>query len=186
MNAVRQEMPMSFADYLQFEKSAENRHEFLNGIIYAMTGSSRRHGLIVGNIVAALRRAAQKKKCEIQSADIKVEVKRNDLHATYYPDVVITCDQHDDDDYLVRKPCVLVEVLSPSTQNIDMREKRSHYTMIDSLELYLIVAQEEKLVRAYRRANAWSEQITDAGGSVSIPCVAAELALTAIYEGILA
>jgi Uma2 family endonuclease len=186
MNAVRQEIPMSFADYLQFEKSADNRHEFLNGIIYAMTGSSRRHGLIVGNIVAALRRAAQKKKCEIQSADIKVEIKRNDLHATYYPDVVITCDPNDNDDYLVRRPCVLVEVLSPSTQNIDMREKRSHYTMMASLELYLVVAQEEKLVRAYTRANSWSEQIIDAGGSISIPCVAAELAIAEIYDGVVA
>jgi hypothetical protein len=118
-------------DYLAAERTAEVRHEYVDGEIFAMVGASRRHATIVGNLFVALRQAARARGCQAYANDVKVRVEA--ANAFYYPDLVATCAGGDDDSYVVKDPVLVVEVLSDSTEAIDRREKRTNYQKIRSL-----------------------------------------------------
>lgn len=166
-------------EYLTFERTADVRHEYVNGEVYAMVGSSRRHNVITQNLSGALRPSIRRRGCESYTENIKVRV---DLaNAFYYPDLVVTCDPKDDDPYVVHSPSLIVEVLSPSTEAIDRREKRMHYQTIPSLREFLLVAQDERLIEVYRRtASGWiCEIVTE--GDVTFESIGVTLPLDDVY-----
>src|SRR5207237_1346998 len=103
---------------------------YVAGAIYEMTGASRRHAQIVANILVRLRPATRGTPCQVYVNDVKVRAAHDII---YYPDVVVTCDANDTDEYLVNTPCLVVEVASPSTAMIDRREKLANYRRMDSL-----------------------------------------------------
>ena len=115
-------------DYLDAERTAEVRHEYVDGEIFAMAGASRRHATIVGNLFVALRQAARTRGCQAYANDVKVRVEA--ANAYHYPDLVATCAGGDGDPCVVKDPVLVVEVLSDSTEAIDRREKRTNYQKI--------------------------------------------------------
>src|SRR5690606_31274388 len=119
------------------------KHEFLDGLVWAMAGGSPEHAAIAANIVALLVNQLAGRRCRVFSSDLRVRVKATGL-ATY-PDVTVVCEQLelDPDDpkgHTVTNPKLLVEVLSPSTAEYDRGEKLDHYRQIESLEVILLVA----------------------------------------------
>lgn len=175
---------LSVEDYLRGEESAERRHEYVDGFVYAMGGASERHNRVSVNLAFHLRAAARGTPCGVYAADMKVRVAS--VNAFYYPDVVLACAADDDHPYYKERPCLIAEVLSPSTANIDRREKWLHYRQIDSLHYYLIVDPDTVAVEYYCR-NAEGEWL---GGRLApdemldIDCgpVATVLSLDDIYE----
>ncbi|WP_445599404.1 Uma2 family endonuclease [Azospirillum sp. A39] len=167
-------------DYLALERAAHVRHEYVDGEIFAMVGASRRHATLVGNVFSAVRPAAKERGCEAYVSDVKVRVAA--ANAYYYPDVVVTCETSDADEYVVHAPAVIIEVLSPTTESVDRREKRANYQTLPSLREYLLVAQDERRVDLYRReGDGWSrEVVTD--GEIQLASLGLTLALDTVYE----
>jgi Uma2 family endonuclease len=116
-------LPMSVVDYLAFEESSAVRHEFVAGEIHAMGGASRAHNRLSLNLATAFQAKLRGGPCEVFMNDFKVrlEVAREEFF--YYPDVVVSCHPRDIEKYFLRSPTLVVEVLSPSTETIDRREK---------------------------------------------------------------
>ncbi|MEZ4524074.1 MAG: Uma2 family endonuclease [Thermomicrobiales bacterium] len=175
--------PMTLDEYLEFESRSPVRHEFIEGELYAFAGASRRHSLIVTNLVISFGLAARGGPCEVHSNDVKL---RASSHTIYYPDVMVVCDQEDRDDLIVTRPCLVVEVLSPSSWAMDRREKLIMYRRIESLQTYLIVFQDERRVIHYRRDGHgdWGRTELTSNGSFPIGCLDTSLSLNQIYEGI--
>ena len=120
-------------EYLQLEEKSEMRHEYLGGQIFAMSGGSKEHNLIAGNIYSRLRSHLRGSSCSVFMADMKVKIElanqANDIF--YYPDVVVTCDDQDQDRFFLNYPCLIIEVLSPSTETTDKREKLVNYKTLE-------------------------------------------------------
>ncbi len=177
---------ISEAEYLEGEQYAKVRHEYVDGKVYAMAGTSRRHSRIAFNIAFHLRLAAREMPCEIHLADVKVRAER--AKSYFYPDVIIGCEGEESNDYYLENPCLIVEVTSPSTEWKDRHQKTVAYQRLASLQAYLIVAQERVQVTVYYRdANgAWDVALYDQlEQTIPLPCpTAAELSVAAIYEGI--
>lgn len=175
---------MTPEEYLAFEERSTRKHEYVAGVVYAMSGTTRRHGKIIGNIYRRLWAVADGS-CEVFFNDLKVRV---DATTYYYPDVGVACGPEDDDADIIADPCLVVEVTSPSTRATDHREKLVAYRNVPTLSAYLIVAHTERRVERHWRdaAGAWQhESVTpESGGRVAVPCPVAVLTLDEIYAGV--
>lgn len=176
---------ISEQDYLEGEKLAEVRHEYVDGVVYAMAGSSLRHNDIAINITSLLRPLTRGTPCKVNASDVKVRAQR--AKAYYYPDVVVGCQRDSADTHYLENPCLIVEVTSRSTEWKDYAEKLIAYQKLASLQAYLIVAQEQPLVTLYYRdpETGWEvARFDELEQSLPLPCPAATLTLADIYEGI--
>jgi Uma2 family endonuclease len=172
-------------DYLEGEKIADVRHEYVDGVVYAMAGTSRRHNRIAFNIAFNLRLASRDKPCDIHLSDVKAKAQRS--KAYYYPDVIVSCEQDEADEYYLEKPCLIVEVTSKSTEWKDFTEKLIAYQRLSSLQAYLIVAQDQPQVTMFYRdaEGAWDVARFDSlEQTITLPCPEATLTLADIYEGV--
>ena len=110
---------ISVTDYLAAENASLERHEYLGGQVYAMSGATRTHNLIALNLASALRARLKGSACQTFISDIRVHLTLRNDDYYYYPDVVVTCDKRDTSDGTSRfidHPKVIVEVLSESTE----------------------------------------------------------------------
>jgi Uma2 family endonuclease len=172
-------------DYLAAEERSDVRHEYLGGLVYAMAGETRDHNQILQNIAFPLRQHLKGGPCQLYMSDIRVNFSLKTDEYYYYPDIIVTCDKRDTHPRFVRHPKLIIEVLSPSTERVDKREKFFAYTEIESLEEYVLVAQETKEVTVSRRANQWrKEVISGLEATVKLASLDFTLPLQAIYEGV--
>lgn len=170
-------------EYLEFEKDSPVKHEYVGGHVYAMTGVSRRHSRISGNIFRKLADAADGGPCRVHQSDMRVPTPDS---LFYYPDVVVACGPEPEDPYLEDEPCLIVEVISPSTETIDRREKLLFYRKIPSLHTYLIAEQDEARVERHYRdeRDGWRTEVVE-GGDIAVPCPpGAGLSLADVYRGL--
>jgi Uma2 family endonuclease len=175
--------PVSVQDYLAGELASEVRHEYVAGQVYAMVGASDRHGLIAGNLHAALHSRARRMGCQLFIADMKVRLSIAGDEVFYYPDLVLCCDPADRESYYRSRPCLIVEVLSEATERVDRREKLLAYRTVESLREYVLVAQDRRQVEVFRRGGGWEREVL-AEGSLRLECLDAEVPLATIYEDI--
>lgn len=173
-------------EYLAVERRSETRSEYLNGEMFAMTGGSRNHNLIVLNIGRELSFQLKKRTCEVYASDQRVRVPATGLYT--YPDVTVVCDEpqfEDEELDTLLNPTVLVEVLSPTTEAYDRGKKFEHYQTIPSLSEYLLVAQTSFRVEQYLRqdGNRWLlSAATGLGERIALPSIQCELVLAEVYE----
>jgi len=176
---------MTEAEYLEGEKLAEVRHEYVDGVVYAMAGTSRRHNRIAVNFARKLSLTdRQSNPCEIYLSDVKVRAQR--AKSYYYPDVIVGCQRDEADEYYLEKPCLIVEVTSKSTEWKDFTEKALAYQKLAALQVYLIVAQDQPLVTMYYRdeETGWEVALDDLEQVLILPCPDSTLSLADIYEGV--
>lgn len=174
---------LSEDDYLAFEAEATERHEFLGGEVYAMAGASVRHNRIAGNLFSRLHAAAAGTPCMVLMSDVRLRLDSG--NTCYYPDVMLACDPTDNDPYTRARPCLIVEVASPGTANIDRREKWAAYQRIQTLREYLIVDQDELRVELRRRENLrdWSLATFEVGEVLELACLPGlKIAIDDIYR----
>jgi Uma2 family endonuclease len=185
MEAVQNPALLSVEDYLTEERHSEIRHEYLGGVTYVMAEVSSEHNLIAGNLAATLRQHLRGKPCQVFMSDVKVRLRLAGDDVFYYPDVMVTCDARDTDRYFKRFPNVLIEVLSPETERTDRREKFLSYTQIETLEEYVLVAQDKTEVTLFRRGNKWQPEIINGTNQpVRFMSLDFALPLSAVYEGV--
>ena len=186
MDAIAKSDSLSVEDYLARELASEVRHEYLGGVVYAMAGASIEHNIISGNIYSSLRSHLRGKPCDTFMANVKLRLGlfAND-DVFYYPDVMVACDPRDTDKFFKRFPKVLIEVMSESTERIDRREKRWSYQQIETLEEYVLVAQDRMEVTLFRRANQWRpEVLTKPDQTLALASLEFSLPLSGVYEGV--
>jgi len=151
---------LSINEYLQGELESDIRHEFYDGHVYAMAGAGVKHNTISLNLAAILRQETRGTDCRAFIADMKLFIP--ELKRFYYPDVLLACTPDDNEEYYRKNPCLIVEVLSPSTEAIDRREKLHAYQNIESLQEYLMISQEKMQVEVYQRnASGWQYLLLD-------------------------
>ena len=173
---------LSVEDYLHFEQQGEIRHEYVDGQIYAMAETTRRHNAISLNIAALFRAEVRGTPRRAYISGMKVRVEFG--NAFYYPDVMVGCDAGDDHELYLKRPCLIVEVLSPSTENIDRREKLFAYRSLPSLREYVLVASDERKVEVFRRdeQDEWSLTTLEERDNLHLECINATISLDDIYE----
>lgn len=122
--------------------------------------------------------------CRVYFADVKVSVEAAD--AFYYPDVAVTCDPEDTEEYYLTRPCLIIEVLSESTEGIDRREKLLAYQQLDTLKEYVLVAQATRQVEVYRRErdDEWSLDTITGSDEIHLDSVDLVMDMEGVYEGV--
>ncbi len=176
--------PFSEDDYIAAENAAKDKHEFVNGVIYAMAGATERHNTIALNLAAACHRARQGSGCRPFMGDMRLRLEGG--HTYYYPDVMLVCDPRDDEPYFKTSPCMVAEVLSRSTELTDRREKWAAYQKLPSLREYLLLAQDRPCVEIYKRVNLrqWGMTLLGADDTLVLDCVALSIPVRDLYRGV--
>ncbi|TAN51677.1 MAG: Uma2 family endonuclease [Methylococcaceae bacterium] len=177
---------LSEADYLAREEESRIRHEFVNGEMYAMSGGTQRHNRIAGNVYVALSQGMRGKPCQVFVNDVKLNVARDEAY--YYPDVMVVCGESyrvAGDAKSVTDPVLVVEVLSPSTENIDRREKLASYRRLHSLVEYVLISQDKQQVEIYRRQGdiGWFYLSFEANDEVTLSSLAITVPVQDLYAG---
>jgi len=187
MASVSAPQLVSVAEYLAGELASQKKHEYLGGVIYAMAGGRNVHNDISGNVFASLHGKLRSKPCRPYNSDTKIRVQLTAHVRFYYPDVSVTCDPNPPEDTFQDNPALIAEVLSRSTRRTDEGEKRDAYLTIPSLDVYLLLDQEQPLVTVYRRnATGGFDREVYQGMETVIPLkeIGTELALAEVYEGV--
>lgn len=166
-------------EYLEAEDGADLRHEYIYGEVFALAGGSVTHNVICANIVRLLGNAAAKSDCRVYGSDMKLRVEER---LFYYPDAMVVCESPANDFYET-SPCVIIEVISPSTARKDRLEKRFSYLALESLQLYLMIDSRKREVKGYyRQPQSWEERFFTVDDSVPVPCVGASLHFGELYD----
>lgn len=184
MSAAAKKELVSEEDYLAGELTSNIKHEFMGGVVYAMSGGSNAHQLIASNALGILYGKLRGQPCRPYNSDTKIRIRSTSLTRYYYPDVSVICRSNPRDGSFQDDPVVVMEVLSPSTRRIDEGEKREAYQTIASLCVYLMVEQDLPTVVAYRRSGVEFVREIYEGLSaiVPLPEINAELPLAELYE----
>ena len=172
-------------EYLAGEKLAEIRHEYVDGQVYAMAGTTRDHGRIAGNLLGELLQHLRGHRCEPFMNDIKVRIPPQFGNIFYYPDVVVTCTaDEEEDEYYLNQPTIIAEVLSDSTEQIDRREKALAYRQVPTMQIYVIIEQKRIAATVLRRAEqGWrAEELEGSDAVLRIETIAFETPLRTLYE----
>ncbi len=174
---------LSVEDYLRHEESSEIRHEYVNGVLYAMSGVSEPHHFVAGNLFAALHTHLRGGPCHTYISDFKLRLQIDQDDLFYYPDVMVACEREGVERYFLRYPKLIVEVLSPSTASIDRREKRLHYARIRTMEEYVIASQDDYEMLYHCRADGWAPQrLSGPSAALELRSVGLALSFAEIYD----
>ncbi|MCT7965454.1 Uma2 family endonuclease [Laspinema sp. D1] len=150
MIAVKSDHSISPEEYLERERHSPIKHEYLDGDVYAMAGTSKSHNIISLNLALLLRTGLKSSPCQTFIADIKVNIANEKCY--FYPDLVVTCNDEDDlNAYAVTAPTVIIEVLSESTESFDRGKKFQYYRTIPSLQDYILVSSQDYAVEIFHR-----------------------------------
>jgi len=168
---------ISETDYLQGELISEVKHEYFDGSLYAMGGASKNHERIAGNVFGELRSYLKNTPCEPFSSDIKVKVGQD----FFYPDVMVVCEDHSDNDYYTETPVIIVEVLSASTRRMDETTKKIAYQAIPTLKEYVIIEQDIVDVEVCRKSDNWVSSHYFMGDEVTFESMGLSLLVEDIY-----
>lgn len=186
--ALAQKHPIfTVADYLDYERNAPERHEFLDGNVYAMAGESPRHSTICYNLYGITQNQLRGKRCRGFSPNMKVATNEKGLYS--YPDLAIVCSQpkyHDKKGDVLTNPTVIFEVLSPSTESYDRGEKFLRYVNgIKSLTDYILISQNNPTIEHFQKQSSSEWKKTEIEGIESVLKIASiecEISLTELYD----
>jgi Uma2 family endonuclease len=174
---------MTVEAYIAFEEKSETRHEFINGQLYEMAGTTDLHNDFCFNITAIMKRLIRSTTNRAYMENVKVRIK-NDKDYTY-PDIFVTDERDLDSPLIKRHPSVIVEVLSDGTRVYDKTDKFIRYQKIESLRHYLTVEPEKTLVECYTKQadGSWEvETFTNISETISLPALNITLSMRDIYE----
>jgi Uma2 family endonuclease len=178
----------TFEEYLQLAESSNIKLEFIDGEIFAMAGGSLEHARRITNIAKLLGSQLEDERCAAFTAELRVRVLATGLAA--YPDLAVICgqpelDPADSTQHTATNPRVLVEVLSPSTEQYDRTEKLAHYQQIPSLAEVVLVPHDARTVEVYRREpqGYWSHHVAVAGEAAPLVSIGCSLAVDRVHAG---
>jgi Uma2 family endonuclease len=171
-------------DYLQWEEQQEEKHEYVDGKMYAMAGASEDHIDITTNLTVILSNHLRGKDCKLFPSDMRLNIASKKIY--YYPDLLVTCDERDRFNKKQKNyPCLIIEVLSESTESKDRGVKFANYQTIQSLQEYVLISQWEQRIEVFRRnAKFWVLQTYTAGELIELQSINLQISMDAIYEDV--
>ncbi|MEL6459381.1 MAG: Uma2 family endonuclease [Cyanobacteria bacterium J06621_15] len=150
MVASHQQDYITPEEYLLLEQESDTKHEYIDGYAYAMAGANDGHVTVAGNLFTLLRNHVRGSGCRVFISDMKARIEKSNRY--YYPDVMVTCDQRDRENATEKKfPCLIVEVLSDSTEASDRGDKFADYQQLDTLQEYVLINVKRQRVECFRR-----------------------------------
>jgi Uma2 family endonuclease len=175
---------LSPEEYLAFERSSEQRHEFADGEIFAMSGGTREHSLVAVNIAGELRLALLDRPCEVHASDMRIKIQATKRYL--YPDASVVCGPPAFEDATrdtLLNPVVIVEVLSDSSEAYDRGDKFGQYRTIETLKEYVLASQKEARIEHFRRLpdGSWLLRILQRGDRVRLESIDGEIAVDRAY-----
>ena len=176
----------TFRQYVDLEQLSPVKHEFLNGEVWAMAGGTPDHSAIAVNIAALLSTQLRGRPCRVFNSDLRIRVEATGLGT--YPDVSVVCDslQRDPDDptgTTIVNPTLLVEVLSPSTEDYDQGEKLLNYKQVPSLMEIALVAHDAQRIDVWRREGAsWSRTTFEGAAEAELSALGVVLPLQEVFR----
>jgi Uma2 family endonuclease len=178
---------ISYAEYLAIERATDLRHEWVDGVVYAMAGGTPAHSRLSAQMIMELGRITEDGPCGVHTSDQKVRTKRGRFAS--YPDVAVVCgdlETHDDDPNAVLNPTVLVEVLSDSTGSSGRTGKFRRYRGLATLRDYVLVSQHERCIEVYSRRDDGVWELREAGEGASVPlsAFAGAIEVDRVYRGV--
>ncbi|MBW4520902.1 MAG: Uma2 family endonuclease [Scytolyngbya sp. HA4215-MV1] len=185
MIAIAELRRLTPQEYFEWEAQQELRYEYFDGEVFAMTGGSLPHADIALNIASILREH-MRGRCKVRNSDAKVGITEKGPFT--YPDVSVSCDERDRTaQQFTRYPCLIVEVLSPSTEAYDRGEKFALYRQMESLQEYVLVGSETKTVEVFRRdqQGTWMFIPYGEGDEIELMSVGLTIPIAAIYEDVI-
>jgi Uma2 family endonuclease len=183
-NAARQ-ITMTADEFLAWEAQQTERHDFVDGEVFAMAGAGDRHNTVSGNTYVALRQHLSGSPCRAYMADMKVAAAQG--RNFFYPDVMVTCSPSDrQNDLVKREPTLIVEVLSPSTAAYDLGSKFEHYQQIPSLREIAFINLDSRRISVYRQGadGLWVLHPFSAGTDVRFASVDLTMTSAALFADV--
>ena len=186
MSTAPHYQPISVSDYLRGEATARHKHEYVEGIVYAVVGATNAHNRIATNGTGVLHAQLRGKPYQVFNSDTKIRVRLARGTRFYYPDVSVVCRLNPPGDTFQDAPAVILEVISESTRRTDEYEKREAYLSIGTLCVYLLVEQSAAAAVVYRRTDSGFTRETCLGAAAVIPLpeIECELRLIELYENV--
>lgn len=170
-------------EYFAWEEQQLEKHELIDGRVYAMTGGTQNHSAIAINFLLVIRPHLRGSQCQVFNSDLKVNI----LHTPNYtyPDLSVTCDDRDRENPLfITYPCLIVEVLSPNTEAYDRGKKFDYYRRNPNLIDYVLVSSEEMAIDIYHKKNTgeWVILSYRAGDRVRLESIDLTMPIEQFYE----
>lgn len=183
MAAPAQELKVTPLEYLAFERASRERHEYIAGEIFAMSGGTREHSLVSQNVAGELRSALLDRPCEVHGPDMKIKTPAAKYH---YADALVLCGQpifEDETRDVVLNPKLVVEVLSESTERYDRGDKFKSYCTLGTLADYVLVSQTEVFVEHFHRLpdDTWLYRALGPGEQLVLASLGCEIPIDRIY-----
>lgn len=186
MIAVKDKFPkLTPEEYFVWEEKQLLRHEYLNGEIYAMGGGTQNHGRIASNIIFIVKGHLRGGGCQVGNSDCRVNILETNDYV--YPDVSVTCEDSDRTaTQAIQYPCLIVEVLSPSTANYDRGDKFRLYRRNPSLQDYVLVDAEKIAIDLYRKNDRGNWEIFNyqSGDNIELRSINLSFPIESVYEDI--
>lgn len=176
------------ADYLAFERSQPDKHEFADGQIVLQAGGSRNHALIGTNVTSSLHQQLRQRPCMVYGSDMRVVIPQARRYV--YPDITVVCGSASFEDALddtLTNPTLIIEILSPSTERYDRGKKFQSYQTLDSFQEYLLIAQDTTMIEHFVRRSdkLWTfDVIIDANAIITLTSIDCVLRVEDVYEKI--
>ena len=181
----------TFAEYVQLEEGSDIKHEFFDDRVWAMAGGTPDHAAMAGNVITLLNVQLAGQRCRVFTSDLRIRVVATGLGT--YPDASVVCgqlelDPEDPKHHTVVNPRVLVEVLSPSTEEYDRGGKLAQYQRIDSVAEVVLVAHDRREIVVVRREpdGAWTEHVARDGETARLESISCDLPVADVYRDPLA
>lgn len=179
---------MTPAEYLEFERESDIRHEFIDGEVYAMAGASPRHNRIVRNLTVALFDHLDSHNCESFGENQRIALEKAKNRDYLYPDTSVVCGEAtftDDNPQALTNPQLIIEVLSPTTAKFDLDEKFALYRQLDTFREYVLVWQDKAKIARYHLNdnNIWEfTDVTGLDSHINLKSIDYDLSLADVYQ----
>ncbi|CAN5552900.1 Uma2 family endonuclease [soil metagenome] len=180
---------MTPEEFLAFERPSDEKHEYRDGLIVAMSGAKRNHNIIAFNIGGEIQRSLKSKNCEGYSSDMRVFVPASRLYT--YPDLVVVCGEPVFQDEVLDtllNPVLIVEILSESTESYDRGQKFQNYRSIASLREYVLISQTSANIEKYVKHGDGFWMLSEASGmdgSITLETIDCPLSLADVYDKVI-
>jgi len=184
MSTAPQKRAVSVAEFLEGELVSQIKHEFVDGVVYAMAGATTTHNRIATNATGVLYGQLRGKRCQVFNSDMKLRIRQSRSTRFYYPDLSVACQLNAGNDSYQDNPVVIVEVLSESTRRVDEYEKREAYLSINSLCAYILLESNTHAAQVYRRTDEGfaSESYVGVEATIPLPEIDCTLSLGEVYS----
>lgn len=187
MGSAAPRLRMTEEEYLAFERTSDVRHEFADGEIFAMAGGTYEHTTVAANIITELRNALRGRKCSVQTSDMRIHIPSRGHYI--YADALAVCgrpvfvdDKHD----TLINPRVVVEVLSPSSEEYDRGAKFALYQTLPSVMHYVLAAQDKPCIEVFTRKadGTWDLRKYGPGDRLALVALEISIAVDEVYSNV--